>query len=212
MLHRALALVALPAATAALSGGCSFPDVVFTEPTSSSSGGAGATPSSDAAGGGGGAAGGGGGAAGGGGGAAASGGGGGGEAASGSGGRGEATSGSGGSGGGMIDCDADGDGYPSIACEGGTDCNDKHEQVHPDQPNTFYDTPIRPGGGFDYDCSGREEPQIPAISCESPGPCRDESNVYLVEDVECGDPGPVGSCNFLCQQDVMYAGLKRACH
>ncbi|AUX33865.1 MULTISPECIES: hypothetical protein [Sorangium] len=203
--HRWFALVAMPAATAALSAGCSFPDVVFTEPASSSAGTAGATASSGAAGGGGGVASGGAG-------AAASGGGGGGEAASGSGGSGGATSGSGGGGGGMIDCDADGDGYPSIACEGGTDCDDRHAQVHPDQPNTFYDTPIRPGGGFDYDCSGEEEPQIPAVSCEGGGACRNASNVYLVEEVACGDPGPVGSCNLLCQQDVMYTGLKRACH
>ncbi|WP_437475822.1 hypothetical protein WME75_24500 [Sorangium sp. So ce1014] len=199
--HRYFALVALPAATAALSAGCSFPDAVFTEQASSGGGGAGATAASDAAGGGG---------------AAASGGGGSGGVTSGSGGSGGgsggATSGSGGSGGGIVDCDADKDGYPSTTCDGGTDCDDDHAQVHPDQPNTFHDTPIRPGGGFDYDCSGHEEPQIPAVRCESGGPCQDASNVYLLEDVACGEPGPVGSCNLLCQQRVTYRGLKRACH
>ncbi|WP_437963449.1 hypothetical protein WMF04_27400 [Sorangium sp. So ce260] len=194
MHHRRFALVALPAAAAALSAGCSFPDAVFTEPSGAGGGGAGAAPSSDAAGGGG---------------AAASGGGGGVTSTSGSGGNSEA--GSGGSGGGMIDCDADGDGYLSTACEGGTDCDDDHAQVHPDQPNTFHDKPIRPAGGFDYDCSGHEEPQIPDVRCEAGGPCRDASNVYLL-DVACGEPGPVGSCNLLCQQSVTYSGLKRACH
>ncbi|XXX72091.1 hypothetical protein WMF30_31040 [Sorangium sp. So ce134] len=203
MLHRGFALVALPAATAALSPGCSFPDAVFTEQTSAGAGGAGAAGSSDAAGGDGGATS-----------TSASSGSDGGAtstSASGGGGSGGATSGSGGSGGGTVDCDADGDGYPSIACEAGTDCDDEHAQVHPDQPNMFYDTPIRPGGGFDYDCSGQAEPQIPAVRCESGGPCPDESNVYLV-DVPCGEPGPVGSCNLLCQQRITYSGLKRACH
>ncbi|WP_437573200.1 hypothetical protein [Sorangium sp. So ce887] len=196
MPHRYFALVALPAATAALSAGCSFPDAVFTEQASSGGGGAGASAVSDAAGGGG---------------AAASGGGGSGGALSTSSGGG-ATSGAGGSGGGIVDCDADKDGYPSITCDGGTDCDDDHAQVHPDQPNTFHDTPVRPGGGFDYDCSGHDEPQIPAVRCESGGPCQDASNVYLLEDVACGEPGPVGSCNLLCQQRVTYRGLKRACH
>ncbi|WP_437662505.1 hypothetical protein [Sorangium sp. So ce1182] len=202
MRHRCLALVALPAATAALSAACSFPDVVFTDPSSAGGGGASATASSDAAGGGGGTA------------ASGGGSGGSGEATSssgsgGSGGSGGATSGTGGGGG--VNCDVDGDGYPSTGCEGGTDCNDDHADVHPDQPNTFHDKPIRPGGGFDYDCSGEEEPQIPSVYCQAGGPCRDASNVYLL-DVACGDPGPVGSCNLLCQQDVMYDGLKRACH
>ncbi|XYH92851.1 hypothetical protein ACMHYB_33910 [Sorangium sp. So ce1128] len=202
MRHRCLALVALPAATAALSAACSFPDAVFTDPSSSGGGGASATASSDAAGGGGG--------------AAASGGGGSGESTSsagsgGGGGGGGATSSAGAGGGGGVDCDADGDGYLSTECEGGTDCNDDHAEVHPDQPNTFHDKPIGPGGGFDYDCSGEEEPQIPAVYCEAGGPCRDASNVYLL-DVACGEPGPFGRCNLLCQQDVMYDGLKRACH
>ncbi|WP_437617925.1 hypothetical protein [Sorangium sp. So ce1151] len=204
MRHRCLALVALPAATAALSAACSFPDVVFTDPSSAGGGGASATASSEAAGGGGGTA-----ASGGGG----SGGSGGATSGSGSGGSGGATSGSasGTGGGGGVNCDVDGDGYPSTGCEGGTDCNDDNADVHPDQANTFHDKPIRPGGGFDYDCSGEEEPQIPSVYCQAGGPCRDASNVYLL-DVACGDPGPVGSCNLLCQQDVMYDGLKRACH
>ncbi|MGK3961946.1 hypothetical protein WMF38_53695 [Sorangium sp. So ce118] len=206
MRHRCLALVALPAATAALSAACSFPDVVFTDPSSAGGGGASATASSDAAGGGGGTA------------ASGSGGSGGsGEAtsSSGSSGSGGATSGSGSTsgtgGGGGVNCDVDGDGYPSTECEGGTDCNDDHADVHPDQPNTFHDKPIRPGGGFDYDCSGEEEPQIPAVRCEGSGPCRDASNVFLL-DTACGESGPFGSCNLLCQQDVMYDALKRACH
>ncbi|XXY50825.1 hypothetical protein WME91_06735 [Sorangium sp. So ce269] len=203
MCHRCLALVALPAATAALSAACSFPDVVFTDPSSAGGGGASATASSDAAGGGGG--------------TAASdgsgGSGGSGEAtsSSGSGGSGGATSGSGSGGGGGVNCDADGDGYLSTECEGGTDCLDDNADVHPDQPNTFHDKPIRPGGGFDYDCSGEEEPQIPAVRCEGSGPCRDASNVFLL-DTACGESGPFGSCNLLCQQDVMYDALKRACH
>ncbi|WP_438039130.1 hypothetical protein [Sorangium sp. So ce128] len=203
--HRCLALVALPAATAGLSVGCSFPDAVFTGQTSSGGGGAGATTSSDAAGGDKGATSSGGGE------ATSRSGGGSGGATSSSGGGGEVTSGSGGSGGGILDCDADGDGYLSTACEGGTDCDDGQAEVHPDQPNTFHDTPIRPGGSFDYDCSGHDEPQISAVHCESGGPCPNASNVYLI-DVGCGEPGPFGSCNILCQQDVTYSGLKRACH
>ncbi|WP_437302258.1 hypothetical protein [Sorangium sp. So ce388] len=200
MRHRCLALVALPAATAALSAACSFPDVVFTDPPSAGGGGASATASSDAAGGEGTA-------------AAGGGGSGGATSSSGSGGSGGATSSSasGTGGGGGVDCDVDGDGYLSAECEDGTDCNDDNADVHPDQPNTFHDKPIRPGGGFDYDCSGEEEPQIPAVRCEAGGPCRDASNVYLLE-TACGEPGPVGSCNLLCQQDVTYNGLKRACH
>ncbi|WP_438003029.1 hypothetical protein WME89_29370 [Sorangium sp. So ce321] len=203
MRHRCLALVALPAATAALSAACSFPDVVFTDPSSAGGGGASATASSDAAGGGGDTA------ASGGGGSGGSGGSGEATSSSGGGGSGGATSGTGGGGG--VNCDVDGDGYPSTGCEGGTDCNDDNADVHPGQPNTFHDKPIRPDGGFDYDCSGEEEPQIPSVYCQAGGPCRDASNVYLL-DVACGDPGPVGSCNLLCQQDVMYDGLKRACH
>ncbi|WP_437670618.1 hypothetical protein [Sorangium sp. So ce131] len=235
-----LALAVFPAAGAALSGGCGFPDVVVVGDTGSAGAGAGgassasaspstAAGSSDAAGSGGGAAGSGGGDGDGGavtsggsgdGGAAVSGGGGDGGAASGGGpaasssGAGAATSGSGsaatGSGGGVVDCDVDSDGYRSTACEGGNDCNDNNRLVHPNQPSVFYDTPISSGGGFDYDCSGEEEREFPAVSC-SGLVCTAATNVFLAN-VACGSRGPLGNCNALCQSTITYPDSIRACH
>ncbi|WP_044986390.1 hypothetical protein [Sorangium cellulosum] len=224
-LHRCFRL-ALPAAAAALGAvaGC-YPDVTFTGgPGDAGAGGdyAGTTASSastaassaDVAGSGGGAASSG--AGGDGGGAAASGGGGGaggdgagGGAATSSASSTSATSGAGG--GGTVDCDADDDGYRSKACEGGNDCNDDNPLVHPGQPSTFYDTPISPGGGFDYDCSGAEEREFRSINCSGLLTCAVASNVFLA-DVPCGQRGPFGSCGLTCQSDIVFPNYLRACH
>ncbi|WP_437275440.1 hypothetical protein WME90_29880 [Sorangium sp. So ce375] len=141
-------------------------------------------------------------------------------ATSGSGG-GSATSGSGGgsatsssatsgSGGGTVDCDADKDGYLSIACEGGDDCNDGNPLVHPNQPSTFYDTPIPPGRSFDYDCSGEEEAEFRSITC-SGLVCTAGNSVFLTE-VACGNRGPFGSCSALCMSKYTFNDYIRACH
>ncbi|WP_438038238.1 hypothetical protein [Sorangium sp. So ce128] len=115
-----------------------------------------------------------------------------------------------GSGGGAVDCDADGDHYRSTACEGGDDCNDNNALVHPDQPSTFYDTPIPTGGGFDYDCSGEEEKEFRAVSCSGLA-CTAASNVFLT-DPRCGRKGPFGSCSLLCMSTYIYEEYARACH
>ncbi|WP_437807712.1 hypothetical protein [Sorangium sp. So ce1078] len=120
-----------------------------------------------------------------------------------------AASGSGG--GGSVDCDADDDGYRSTACEGGNDCNDDHPLVHPGQPSTFYDTPIGPGRGFDYDCSGVEEREFRAVNCSGLLTCAVVSNVFLTN-VPCGATGPFGSCSLTCQSTITFPNYVRACH
>ncbi|AUX45446.1 uncharacterized protein SOCE26_069370 [Sorangium cellulosum] len=226
-----LALAVFPAAGAALSGGCGFPDAVIVGDTNSAGAGAGgassgtsaastAAGSSDGAGAGGGSAtSGAGGDGGSGGGGASSSGGGDGGAGGGSGAStssaGPATSSSssassGSGGGGPVNCDVDEDGYRSATCEGGDDCNDNNRLVHPNQPSTFYDTPISPGGGFDYDCSGGEERELPAVSC-SGLVCTAATNVFLAN-VRCGSRGPLGNCNTLCQSMITYPDSIRACH
>ncbi|WP_437730894.1 hypothetical protein [Sorangium sp. So ce1335] len=232
--------MALSVAAAALSAGagCGFPDVTFTGGASASSADGGAegsttssastAASSDAAGGGGdggatssGAGGDGGGAAGtGGDGGAASSGSGGGGGAAGTGGDGGAASSSasasstasGSGGGGPVDCDVDRDGYRSVACDGGNDCNDEHPDVHPNQPSTFYGTPISPGGGFDYDCSGTDEREFQAVQCSNVLPlCAAKTNVFQV-DVPCGGRASFGNCNATCQFTPVFPDYVRKCH
>ncbi|WP_437775225.1 hypothetical protein [Sorangium sp. So ce1097] len=175
----------------------------------------GAASSSAGTGGGGGAAGSGGGGSGGDGGAAGSGGG-----AAGSGGGGSAASSSssasatasGSGGGGPVDCDVDRDGYRSTACEGGNDCNDENPDVHPGQPSTFYSTPIPTGGGFDYDCSGKEEREFEAVTCSNILPlCGARDNVFQV-DVPCGSRAAFGDCNGTCQFNPKFPDYIRKCH
>ncbi|MGK3986900.1 hypothetical protein WME99_27880 [Sorangium sp. So ce136] len=229
--------LALPAVAVALSAGagCGFPDVTFTGEASASSAGGGTASSSassastvsssDAASSGGGEAGSTASASGEGGGAAgstataggdggatasssASAGGDGGAAASSS----ASSSASGSGGGGPVDCDADDDGYRSMACEGGTDCNDDNPLVHPGQPSTFYGTPITMGGGFDYDCSGAEEREFRAVNCSNILPlCTAASNVFQA-DVPCGSPTAFGTCTATCQFNVLYPNYVRKCH
>ncbi|XXY14101.1 hypothetical protein WME88_38255 [Sorangium sp. So ce216] len=122
------------------------------------------------------------------------------------------SSASGSGGGGTVDCDADDDGYRSKACEGGTDCNDDNPLVHPGQPSTFYGTPITTEGGFDYDCSGAEEREFPAVNCSNLLPlCGAASNVFQT-DVPCGRRASFGSCGLTCQFDVLYDEYLRKCH
>ncbi|WP_437955198.1 hypothetical protein WME76_27100 [Sorangium sp. So ce119] len=232
-LHRFFCL-ALPAAAAALSAGagCGFPDVTFTggDASSASAGGGaagstvssastgGASPDAVGAGGDGGAAS-----------SSAGAGGDGGATASGSGGEGGAASSStgaggdggaasssatasGSGGGGTVDCDVDRDGYRSTACEGGTDCNDENDKVHPGQPSTFYETPISLGGNFDYDCSGREEREFEAVQCSNVLPlCTAKTNVFQV-DVPCGGRASFGNCSGTCQFTPIFPDYIRKCH
>ncbi|XYH94202.1 hypothetical protein ACMHYB_41150 [Sorangium sp. So ce1128] len=122
------------------------------------------------------------------------------------------SSSSGSGGGGPVDCDADDDGYRSKACEGGNDCNDDNPMVHPGQPSMFYGTPIAPGGGFDYDCSGEEEREFQAVNCSNILPlCGAASNVFQA-DVPCGSRTSFGSCNTTCQFRVLYPDYLRKCH
>ncbi|WP_437874908.1 hypothetical protein [Sorangium sp. So ce513] len=119
---------------------------------------------------------------------------------------------SGSGGGGPVDCDVDRDGYRSTACEGGNDCNDENPLVHPGQPSTFYDTPISPGGGFDYDCSGKEEPEFEAVNCSNILPlCAAKNNVFQV-DVPCGGRASFGDCNATCQFRPRFPDYTRRCH
>ncbi|WP_437686193.1 hypothetical protein [Sorangium sp. So ce176] len=241
-LHRFFCLALPAAAAALSAGtGCGFPDVTFTgdasDPsaasaasagggtagtTTSSASTGGAAPDASGAGGGGGAAS-----------SSAGAGGDGGSTASGAGGDGGAASSSAGAGGdggaasssatasstatgsgggGTVDCDADDDGYLSTACEGGNDCNDENPLVHPGQPSTFYETPISPGGSFDYDCSGAEEREFQAVECSNILPlCAAKSNVFLV-DVPCGRRASFGNCNGTCQSMTIFPDYVRKCH
>ncbi|WP_437630707.1 hypothetical protein [Sorangium sp. So ce854] len=119
---------------------------------------------------------------------------------------------SGSGGGGPVDCDVDRDGYRSTACEGGNDCNDENPDVHPGQPSTFYSTPISPGGGFDYDCSGKEEREFEAVTCSNVLPlCGARDNVFQV-DVPCGGRAAFGDCNATCQFMPKFPDYLRRCH
>ncbi|WP_438032095.1 hypothetical protein [Sorangium sp. So ce204] len=113
--------------------------------------------------------------------------------------------------GGTVDCDADKDGYLSIACEGGDDCNDDNPSVHPNQPSTFYDAPIPPGRSFDYDCSGEEETEFAAVKCAGLLVCATASSVFL-SDVPCGSRGPFGSCDLTCKSTITFPSYVRGCH
>ncbi|KYF85531.1 hypothetical protein BE11_01060 [Sorangium cellulosum] len=118
---------------------------------------------------------------------------------------------SGSGGGGTVDCDVDRDTFLSIAC-GGNDCNDENAKVHPGQPSTFYETPISPGGSFDYDCSGAEEREFQAVECSNILPlCAARSNVFLV-DVPCGSRASFGNCNGTCQSTTIFPDYVRKCH
>ncbi|CAN95803.1 hypothetical protein sce5640 [Sorangium cellulosum So ce56] len=113
--------------------------------------------------------------------------------------------------GGTVDCDADKDGYLSIACEGGDDCNDDNPSVHPNQPSTFYDSPIPPGRSFDYDCSGKEEMEFASVKCTGLLVCAAANNVFL-SDVPCGSRGPFGSCDLTCKSIITFPNYVRECH
>ncbi|WP_438014497.1 hypothetical protein WMF18_26820 [Sorangium sp. So ce315] len=119
---------------------------------------------------------------------------------------------SGSGGGGPVDCDVDRDGYRSTACEGGNDCNDENPDVHPGQPSTFYSTPIPTGGGFDYDCSGKEEREFEAVTCSNILPlCSAKDNVFQV-DVPCGARAAFGDCGATCQFNPRFPDYIRKCH
>ncbi|WP_437752685.1 hypothetical protein [Sorangium sp. So ce1389] len=84
--------------------------------------------------------------------------------------------------------------------------------VHPGQSSMFYGTPITTGGGFDYDCSGAEEREFPAVNCSNILPlCGAASNVFQA-DVPCGSRTSFGSCTTTCQFIVLYPDYVRKCH
>ncbi|NUP12560.1 MAG: hypothetical protein HOW73_41480 [Polyangiaceae bacterium] len=111
--------------------------------------------------------------------------------------------GQGGEGGAPPTCvDADGDGYLSpvsaIECESlpaylgkDPDCDDGDDSTHPDQ-TTFFAVP-RPGGNWDYDCSGAVETEYP-WTCQSP--CEDWLPVSPGAQ-GCGDSSSMKTCNLL---------------
>ncbi len=198
-----VAIVAAPMTAALLVAGCSFPEVGFGETSSTSTSGAGGGTGGEA-------------------GAAAT------SASSsrssGGGGGGEAASSSASSGGSLAcdidmdgevsvacesgtDCDDDGDQYLSTACDSGTDCDDTNALVHPEQPGTYHER-AAPEVGFDYDCSGAEEPETEFTSCE--GLCSPMTNVFL-EDVACGQVGSYGDCSSLCRPENLTTRVRR-CH
>ena len=123
------------------------------------------------------------------------------------------TSGGGAGGGGIpVGCDVDGDGMPSVACEGGTDCDDDNDGfaaisdactggndcddseplARPDQ--TDYFSVPRNGGGFDYNCDGTDEPEIEYYACS--GLCSVKTNIFL-QNQPCGQAAVFGDCESL---------------
>ena len=70
-------------------------------------------------------------------------------------------------------CDVDGDGYDSIECDDGGDCNDANPDVHPGAP----DANVAPDG-IDNDCDGIID-----------SPDRD-GDKYMVADGDCDDNNP----------------------
>jgi hypothetical protein len=108
---------------------------------------------------------------------------------------------------GVLDpCDMDRDGYRSDGCAGGDDCDDTTAEVHPvrdagDQV-PFHDTPTHgaAGGGFDYNCNGRPDPEFTvALNCSglSLATCPDNMiHSFLgMTTPACGQRGDFGHCS-----------------
>lgn len=90
-----------------------------------------------------------------------------------------------------IDCDDDNDGHDSVNCpEKGDDCDDEDANVYPNQPNNWYTVPDKKGN-FDYDCSGKPEPEFAYEACTFG--CKTMTNIF-VQQVSCGDMGSFGDC------------------
>jgi hypothetical protein len=96
---------------------------------------------------------------------------------------------------GGTDCDDDGDTHDSVLCDGGADCNDTDTEVRPGQAN-YYPVP-NSNGNFDYNCDGMETPQFAYFNCS--GLVCNPTNSIFTQNVPCGMQGTFGNCNGLCQ-------------
>jgi hypothetical protein len=114
--------------------------------------------------------------------------------ASNTGGTGGVPMGSGGAGGAIgCPCDCDEDGDRSEDCAGGTDCDDNDPDVHTGQPKYFFTA--QKNVGFDYDCSGSEDPEYPAIKCDvTTVPCDSTVQGFFDTLPGCGTSAGWGSC------------------
>lgn len=75
----------------------------------------------------------------------------------------------------------------------GSDCDDRDAEAHPGQ-SAFFDRPSQGTASYDFNCDGREEPQVLDLlpDCSSAGPCKGEGWVGRVP--ACGEAGEFGSC------------------
>ena len=87
--------------------------------------------------------------------------------------------------------DADGDTYISIACPGGTDCDDGDALANPKGDYHMFPIPNPPPGTlpFDFNCSGAEEAETPAVTCGV-----DCTSQGFQMAVACGATAPLGKC------------------
>jgi hypothetical protein len=110
-------------------------------------------------------------------------------------------------------CDMDHDGYRSNTCMGGNDCDDTTDQVYPLEPN-FRDmqTHGAAGGGWDYDCNGKPDPEFPTpVNCSllSLLNCNPEADAFLGSTTpQCGQTGNFGHCvkdtlNLVCKEQIV---------
>lgn len=191
-------LTAAFAATAALVGGCSLVlgDLPPTTSGQAGSGGGGASSGGASSGG-----------------ASSGGASGGASAGNGQGGAGAAPGGSSGTGGRPSNCDEDGDGFDSKACERGEDCNDMDDTVKPMQ-SEYFPNPHGPDESFDYNCDDEIELEGPIVSCPMLAPCPPEQG--FLEDVACGASAPWGNCRLdstglSCVEAVIVEARPRGC-
>jgi hypothetical protein len=106
------------------------------------------------------------------------------------------------------DPDKDNDNDEAVACMG-NDCDDGDPNVHSAQTNYF--EKARPNGSFDYNCSGKEEPEFQTIKCSGVG-CQTKTNVFIGDPTKpaaCGTMAPFGDCNGFCQTSNLVTKLVR---
>lgn len=113
------------------------------------------------------------------------------------------------------DCDGDGDGHDAEGSCGGDDCDDADERVHPGQTSYYSERQERVG--FDYDCSGRPEPEHQRLlMCTglALAACPTDDSGFLDELPACGEPGSWGTCQtgtVACEEQVLDE-LPMRCH
>lgn len=78
--------------------------------------------------------------------------------------------------------------------ETGGDCDDGDQRVNPAQQQ-YFSSPRANGGGYDYNCDGRETPQHPqAVNCATATPsCKDAAG-WIGSVPACGEAGSWASC------------------